>query len=236
VTRIKIAVWYFLIGSNAACAAVQNTARIDYAISAYGGRAPGKIPKQISIEKVVLKPTSVVGAVQAEKISVALNAMAEEFYEEAAACKDPVLGNPWSYQVKLEQAHLIDGVLSIVFSSATVCYGNPGMEKISKNFNVDTGAAVKIGTLVQKYAPSLLDDGKVVKGDFLKLGADGVELLMAGNPKLINEQNKPQCQSYLREAAYRVWVGKSALILQPFFRQALSSCYGEYSIRFEQSK
>jgi hypothetical protein len=160
-----------------------------------------------------------------------LAAASSAFGREAKQCGAAAQGHPWGYELTLEKVLLSEKYLSVVFAKSTVCAGSPDIEKEARVFSLPTGNLVPSRTLFKRIFPAAkLVTGVSTNKELIDLDEETVETMIIDSKEMLKNYDK-QCDFYLKNSSYRIWMDGKNLILFPEFIQPESICQKEYLIQ-----
>jgi hypothetical protein len=166
-----------------------------------------------------------------KKINTALTAASASFSKEAKECSTYAQGHPWGYELTLEKVLLSEKYLSVVFAKSTVCAGSPDIEKEARVFSLPTGALVPARTLFKQLFPNAkLVIGASTNKELIRLNEEMAETMINDSKEVLKIYDE-QCEFFLKNTSYRIWMDGKNVILFPEFIQPESTCQKEYLIQ-----
>jgi hypothetical protein len=187
--------------------------------------------KDASIQTVSFKAVAGLDESAIKKVNTALIAASTSFGKEAKECSTYAEGRLWGYKLTLEKVLLSEKYLSVVFAKSTVCAGSPDIEKEARVFSIPSGDVVPSRTLFHQIFPSAkLATGVSRNKELIDLDEEMVENMINDSKELLKNYDS-QCDFYLKNSSYRVWMDGKNLILFPEFIQPESFCQQEYVIQ-----
>jgi hypothetical protein len=168
------------------------------------------------------------------KVNAALIAASTSFGKEAKECGAAAQGHPWGYELRLEKILLSEKYLSVVFSKSTVCAGSPDLEKEARVFSLPTGNLVSSKALFKQFFPTAkLITTTSTNMELIDLDEEMIETMINDSAEVLKNYDD-QCEFYLKNSSYRIWIDGKNLIFFPEFAQPQSFCQKEYLIRPEK--
>jgi hypothetical protein len=165
------------------------------------------------------------------KVNSTLIAASASFGKEAKQCSAAAQGHPWGYELRLEKILLSEKYASVVFSKSTVCAGSPDIEKEARVFSLPTGNLVPSKTLFKQLFPTAkLITTTSTNEELIDMDEEMIETMINDSEKILKNYDG-ECEFYLKNSSYRIWVDGKNLILFPEFAQPQSFCQKEYLIR-----
>lgn len=232
---IRWLIFYLLIASTN-CYPKDNptssTAPITFRVSTFKNQNLKKQIRDIDIQTIQIKKSKLINAAAAKKITRSLQKFSWELYSEAKDWCPPPHDGPWGYEVKFNKIYYADNFLSVVFDNFIACYGNPDINKITKNYLISTGDEATPKMLLKKLTPSLFKSGIFQHENHIELSEDAVNILLNENKNMFPEDVKLDCERYLKKSFYAIWIQPGRVLLQPGFHHPLSICQKIFSIKF----
>jgi hypothetical protein len=189
--------------------------------------------KDASVQIVSFDAVAGVDQSAIKKINTALVAASASFSKEAKECSTYAEGHPWGYELTLDNVLLSEKYLSVVFSKSTVCAGSPDIEKEARVFSLPSGNLVPSRALFKKIFPAAkLATGVSKNKELIDLDEEMVETMINDSREVLKIYDK-QCEFYLKNTSYRIWMNGKNVILFPEFVQPESICQKEYLIQPE---
>jgi hypothetical protein len=189
--------------------------------------------KDASIQIVSFEAVAGLDEIAIKKINTALIAASTSFGKEAKECSAYAEGHLWGYKLTLEKVLLSKKYLSVVFAKSTVCAGSPNIEKEARVFSIPSGDVVPSRTLFHQIFPEAkLTTGVSRSKELIDLDGEMVESMIDDSKELLKNYDN-QCDFYLKNSSYRIWMDGKNLILFPEFIQPESFCQKEYVIHPE---
>jgi len=202
---------------------------IKYNISKFNS---SKQIKEIRIQEIQIEKSDLISSHAAKKITESLEKLSEEIYAEAKDSCPPPHNGPWGYEVKLDGIYYAGKFLSVVFNTTAVCYGNPTIDKVSKNYFILNGDEITPIKLIEELTPPLFKNGVTQQNNYVELSDESVNTILNENKNIFPEDVKSECEEYLKNSLYSVWIQPGHLFLQPGFNHTLSICQKTFSIEF----
>ena len=166
-----------------------------------------------------------------KKINTALIAASASFSKEAKECSTYAEGHPWGYELTLEKVLLSEKHLSVVFAKSTVCAGSPDIEKEARVFSLPAGDLVPARTLFKQIFPNAkLVIGASPNKELIRLDEEMAETMINDSKEVLKIYDA-QCEFFLKNTSYRIWMDGKNVILFPEFIQPESICQKEYLIQ-----
>jgi hypothetical protein len=192
-----------------------------------------KPTKDVSIQIVSFDAVPGLNSNAIRKLNAALINVSNSFKNEAKECSAAAQGHPWGYELSIEKVLLSKKYLSVVFSKSTVCAGSPDIEKEARVFSLPSGDFVPARTLFKQIFP----DSKPIttispNKEIIRLSKEMTEAMISDSKEILKNYDK-QCEFYLKNTSYRIWIDGANLILFPEFQQPESICQKEYLIQVE---
>lgn len=189
--------------------------------------------KDVSIQIVSFNAVSGLDQNAIEKVNATLKATSSSFSREAKECSTYAQGHLWGYELSLDKILLSEKYLTVVFAKSTVCAGSPDIEKEARVFSLPTGNLVPAKTLLKKIFPTAKPiTGASTNRELIDLDEEMIENMIDDSKKLLKNYDT-QCDHYLRNSSYRIWMDGKNLILFPEFLQSQSICQKEYVMQPE---
>ncbi|GGY68620.1 hypothetical protein [Pseudoduganella albidiflava] len=147
---------------------------------------------------------------------------------EVKLCGSYAEGHPWGFHLKFKRILVSEDYISIVFERSTVCAGSPDIEKVPMVFSRLNGALIPAESLIKRFVSAAVTkasyEGKV------ELDEESIEQMIADSEAEGISSNE-DCEFYLKNTPYSVWVDGKRLVLSPEFTQTNSNCMKEYIIK-----
>jgi len=181
-----------------------------------------------TIQRVQLEAAAGISKQAINRINVELVNVAKEFGKSASKCHDAALGHPWAYASKLEKILLTEKYVSLVFARETVCAGSPDFERDPIVFSVKDGSVVSADRLFksefpeEELLPNISQDKRLVAPS-----SNVIERLIAVS-KIARNDYDEQCEHYLKNTSFNIWMESKGMIFFPEFLQTDSICQKEY--------
>jgi hypothetical protein len=187
--------------------------------------------KDVSIQIVSFDTVGGLDQGAVKKINTALAAASASFGKEAKECGSYAEGHPWGYELTLKKVLLSKNYISVVFAKSTVCAGSPDIEKEARVFSFPTGELVPARTLFKQIFPKAkLVIGSSANKELIGLDEEMAETMIDDSKEVLKIYDK-QCEFFLKNTSYRIWMDGKNMILFPEFIQPESTCQEEYLIR-----
>ena len=187
--------------------------------------------KDASIQIVSFGAVAGLDKIAIKKINTALRAAATSFGKEAKECGTYAEGHPWEYKLTLEKVRHSEKYLSVVFSKWTVCAGSPDIEKEARVFSLPNGDLIPARALFKQILPNAkLVIGASHNKELIRLDEEMTETLINDSKEVLKIYDG-QCEFFLKNTSYRIWMEGKNLILFPEFTQPESICQKEYLIQ-----
>lgn len=187
--------------------------------------------KDASVQIVSFDALAGTDQIAIKKINTALIAASASFSKEAKECSTYAEGHPWGYELTLEKVLLSKKYLSVVFSKSTVCAGSPDIEKEARIFSLPTGDVVPARTLFKQIFPKAkLLIGAPTNKELIRLDEEMAKTMIDDSKEVLKVYDE-QCEFFLKNTSYRIWMDGKNMILFPEFIQPESICQKEYLIQ-----
>lgn len=210
----------------------QKIKSIKFTIHKFNDPGLKKKIKDIHIETIKIKKSHLINSTAAKKITHSLQNLSWELYSEAKDWCPPPHDGPWEYDVKFYGVYYTEEILSVVFNNFIACYGNPTINKITKNCIISNGNEATPMNLAEKFSPSLFKSRVFENNNFIELSEDAVDFVLSENASILTDDIKEDCKEYLKKSSYSIWIEPGYLMLQPQFFHPLSICQKTFSIKF----
>lgn len=208
-----------------------DTKSIKFNISKFNSPELKKQIKEIRIQKIQIEKSNLISSHTAKKITESLKKLSEEIYIEAKDSCPPPHNGPWGYDVRLGGIYHTEKFLSVLFNTTAVCYGNPTIDKVSKNYSILNGNEITPLKLIEELTPSLFKSGVTEQNNYIELSEESVNKLLDENKNIFPKDIKLACEEYLKNSFYSVWTQPGYLLLQPGFNHPLSICQKIFLIK-----
>jgi hypothetical protein len=163
-----------------------------------------------------------------DKINAHLLGKEKNMPREVRLCGSYAEGHPWGFHLKFKKISVSEDYISTVFERSTVCAGSPNIEKVPMVFSRLNGSLILAANLIKNFVPAA-----VIKPSYegkVELDEESIEKMIADSEAEGISSNE-ECEFYLKNTPYSVWIDGKVLVLSPEFTQTDSNCMKEYIIK-----
>lgn len=193
-----------------------------------------RISNDIKIEVVQLVSAEGLSKDTILAVNTKLKRVAKEFKARADECHKGAQGHPWGYESKLAKIALSKRYISLVFRRFTVCAGSPDIEMDAIVFAKASGKYIPARKLFKEVLPGEKTRQRdLYFQDQIYLNENLVDKLIEDSSEFLGSYNE-DCDYYVKNAPYRIWMEDERLVLFPEFWQPVSHCQKGYIIKVKQ--
>lgn len=210
-----------------------NSATIKYSVTTVKKIGQVRLSKDVTIQQVKLESAEELNKKTIERINLQLAGALKEFANNSEECRVGAQGHPWEFRSKIEKVLRSTKYISFVFSRSTVCGGSPDFERDPIVFSSKTGDRIFATNLFKEVFPEKELKKRIFpSNNLIKLNADMIEALIKDTKTEISDYNE-ECDYYLKNTSYRIWVENGKMVFFPEFTQSESDCQKEYFIKIQ---
>lgn len=190
-----------------------------------------KSTDNVLIQTVTFKLSTPADSSVSNKINSKLKLDSNDFGRKARECRLSADNQPWEYRINVDKILQSEKYISVVFSKFAVCAGSPDIEKEARVFSRMTGDFIPSKKLLKDIFPTIkVATGDTDRKELLRFEEKTIKTMIKNKGTTLTKYNS-DCDSYLKNAYYHVWIDGITIVLFPEFFQQQSYCQGEYLIQ-----